>query len=61
LPRALLTPLSEGGAAGVVINLQTMLKEYYEVQGWDAATGKPTRSTLERLDLKDVADDLGVT
>jgi aldehyde:ferredoxin oxidoreductase len=58
LPRALLTPLSEGGAAGVAINLQTMLKEYYDVQGWDAATGKPTRSTLERLGLKNVADDL---
>ncbi|MBI4632140.1 MAG: aldehyde ferredoxin oxidoreductase [Chloroflexi bacterium] len=56
LPRALLTPLSEGGAAGVVINLQTMLKEYYEVQGWDAVTGKPTRSTLERLGLKDIIE-----
>jgi len=56
LPRALLTPLSEGGAAGVVINLPTMLKEYYEVQGWDAATGKPTRSTLERLGLKDIVE-----
>ncbi|MBI5082726.1 MAG: aldehyde ferredoxin oxidoreductase family protein [Chloroflexi bacterium] len=56
LPRALLTPLSEGGAAGVVINLQTMLKEYYEVQGWDAVTGKPTRSTLERLGLKDIVE-----
>ncbi|MEK7440331.1 MAG: aldehyde ferredoxin oxidoreductase family protein [Chloroflexota bacterium] len=60
LPRALLTPLSEGGAAGVAINLPMMLKEYYKVQGWDAATGKPTRSTLERLGLKNVADDLWI-
>ncbi len=58
LPKALLTTLSEGNSAGVTIDLPTMLKEYYEIQGWDAVTGKPTRSTLERLGLKDIADDL---
>jgi len=31
---------------------------YYKERGWDVTTGHPTRKTLERLDLKDVADQL---
>ena len=31
---------------------------YYELEGWDTATGLPTRKTLEDLDLKFVADEL---
>jgi aldehyde:ferredoxin oxidoreductase len=31
---------------------------YYELRGWDLATGVPTRATLESLGLKDVADEL---
>lgn len=31
---------------------------FYKLQGWDAATGYPTRKTLESLGLGDVADEL---
>ena len=31
---------------------------YYEEWGWDKATGIPTRATLEKFDLKDLADEL---
>ncbi len=31
---------------------------YYTLRGWDVRTGRPTRKTLESLDLKDVADAL---
>jgi aldehyde:ferredoxin oxidoreductase len=31
---------------------------YYEVEGWDTATGWPTRKTLEELGLKKAADSL---
>jgi aldehyde:ferredoxin oxidoreductase len=31
---------------------------FYELQGWDTATGYPTRTTLEALDLGYVADEL---
>jgi aldehyde:ferredoxin oxidoreductase len=58
LPKALLTPHTEGGSPNVVPDLPLMLREYYAVQGWDAVSGKPTRETLERLGLKNVADDL---
>ncbi|MFC1755259.1 aldehyde ferredoxin oxidoreductase N-terminal domain-containing protein [Thermoproteota archaeon] len=34
--------------------------DYYEYVGWDLKTGIPTRERLEELDLKDVADALGV-
>lgn len=34
------------------------LDMYYEEWGWDKATGIPTRATLEKFDLKEVADDL---
>jgi len=51
LPKRLLEPLPDGGAAGFVPDLETMLREYYEVRGWDPATGQPTRETLQRLGL----------
>jgi hypothetical protein len=28
-----------------------VLDDYYRLRGWDPATGRPTRETLERLDL----------
>jgi len=31
---------------------------YYELRGWDVDTGVPTRTTLEDLGMKDVADKL---
>jgi aldehyde:ferredoxin oxidoreductase len=38
--------------------LKQLLDEYYELRGWDVATGLPTRAKLEELGLKDVADEL---
>ncbi|MDP2719247.1 MAG: aldehyde ferredoxin oxidoreductase C-terminal domain-containing protein, partial [Dehalococcoidia bacterium] len=35
-----------------------MLDEFYDIWGWDRKTGIPRRDTLERLGLKDVADEL---
>jgi aldehyde:ferredoxin oxidoreductase len=32
--------------------------KYYELRGWDIKTGWPTKETLEKLDLEDVADKL---
>lgn len=31
---------------------------FYDVFGWDRTTGVPTRETLEKYDLADMADDL---
>jgi aldehyde:ferredoxin oxidoreductase len=35
-----------------------MLDDYYEARGWDKETGLPTRSKLESLGLKEIADEL---
>lgn len=39
-------------------DMELALDMFYELYGWDKATGAPTRATLERLNLKDVADEL---
>jgi len=49
---------TEGPLAGQVSELEPMLDEYYDVRGWDRATGRPTRATLERLGLTSAADKL---
>jgi aldehyde:ferredoxin oxidoreductase len=38
--------------------LERAKSEYYGLMGWDVESGVPTRPTLERLGLKDVADGL---
>ena len=37
---------------------ESLKDRYYELRGWDPATGIPTRARLEALDLKDVAEDM---
>ena len=57
LPKRLLTPNTNGGAAGSAPDLELMLKEYYPVRGL-AADGRPTKETLSRLELNDLAKKL---
>jgi aldehyde:ferredoxin oxidoreductase len=40
-------------------DMQTALSMFYKEMGWDEKTGAPTRATLEKLGLKDVADQHG--
>lgn len=40
--------------------LNEMLDKYYELHEWNVATGCPTRATLEKLKLTDIADELGI-
>jgi aldehyde:ferredoxin oxidoreductase len=37
---------------------RALLDRYYELRGWDKATGWPTRAKLEEVGLKGVADEL---
>ena len=46
---------------GIPINeadFMVTVDNYLDQRGWDKKTGWPTRATLEKLDLKDVADEL---
>jgi aldehyde:ferredoxin oxidoreductase len=49
-PRMLKEPMPEGPAKGQVVDLETMLEEYYQQRGWNQA-GIPKPETLARLKL----------
>jgi aldehyde:ferredoxin oxidoreductase len=51
LPKSLLEPFPNGGAAGYVPPFDEMLDAYYEARGWDKVTGRPTREKLIELEL----------
>jgi aldehyde:ferredoxin oxidoreductase len=54
-------PLPQGPAEGMVIDRDTleMLKDaYYDLRGWDKATGKPTPQKLKELGLEDFIDGI---
>ena len=57
LPQIVLNPL-EGGQEKHTPNLPLMLQEYYAYRKWDPATGKPTKETLEELDLAEFIPDI---
>lgn len=51
--------IRSGPFEGEVLNrsrYDEMLTEYYELHGWDPATGRPTARVLEKLDLSDLVD-----
>ena len=56
LPPILMQPLRDGGTAGHVPALGSMLDAYYAARGWDSQTGQPERATLRRLGLEALAD-----
>jgi aldehyde:ferredoxin oxidoreductase len=57
LPRQILTPTKEGGAAGSVPDIELMLKEYYPLRGLDA-DGRPSKEKLGELGLSELAERL---
>ena len=62
LPKRFLnTVVTEGPQKGRMVEgekLEQMKSEYYELKGWDVATGIPKRETLTKRGLSYVADDL---
>lgn len=55
LPERLLTPLKDGGAAGSVLDMKRMLKEYYALRGLDEK-GRPSMKKLKELGLVPAAE-----
>jgi aldehyde:ferredoxin oxidoreductase len=65
VPESLARRLRPGGKAMPELSfteaqLETMKDDYYQLMGWDPRTGIPTRETLEKHRLADVADRLNV-
>jgi aldehyde:ferredoxin oxidoreductase len=60
LPHRLLhEPVPSGPSAGQVVDLPPMLDEYYVSRGWDGE-GRPTAAKLDRLGLRELAEDAGL-
>jgi aldehyde:ferredoxin oxidoreductase len=57
--RFLREPLKEGGSKDQVVELEPMLKEYYEYMKWDE-NGIPQKEVIEELGLKEYATKLGI-
>ena len=57
LPKLLTAALEEGGAAGSQPDMAKMLKEFYELRGFDAA-GYPTAEAMRELGLEEVMESL---
>jgi aldehyde:ferredoxin oxidoreductase len=45
-------PMPRGPSKGQIVELERMLREYYECRGWDEKTGLPTKRKLKELDLE---------
>jgi aldehyde:ferredoxin oxidoreductase len=53
--------LPEGPAKGAILTrekISLLLDQYYELMGWDKASGEPTQERLVELGLEDVAEEL---
>ena len=57
LPKRLVSPLADGGAAGKAADLEFQLNEYYALRQWDE-NGIPKKEKLEALGLNQAAKDL---
>ncbi len=51
-------PLAAGPLKGKKVDVDTQVKEYLELMGWDVKTGAPTKEALEELGLDFVAEEL---
>lgn len=51
-------PAPKGPNEGEVVELDQMLREYYDLRGWDGETGLIPREKLEELGLSEVASEL---
>jgi aldehyde:ferredoxin oxidoreductase len=60
-PERMFEPIPEGPHRGKCLNkdkFHRVLDEYYALHKWDVKTGRPTKRTLQHLDLGDIANDL---
>lgn len=57
--KRIMTPVEDGGIAGSVPDMETMLREFYEYRGM-TPDGMPTRETLERYGLGYLANRLNL-
>jgi aldehyde:ferredoxin oxidoreductase len=54
-----LPPHKDGPLAGITIDVDNLAREYRQAMGWDADSGKPHKSTLEKLNLTKLIEAYG--
>jgi aldehyde:ferredoxin oxidoreductase len=54
-----LPPQKDGPTAGVTIDIDNLAREYRQAMGWDPVSGKPHKSTLEKLGIAQLVNDHG--
>ncbi len=57
LPKSVMQPLEDGGAAGYVIPIDEMLEAYYQARDWDTETGLPNPEKMAQLNIDDIIED----
>jgi aldehyde:ferredoxin oxidoreductase len=61
LPEKFYKPLLGGASDGVAVGREALdraVDTYYDMAGWDVASGTPTRGKLEELGIGWVADEM---
>jgi aldehyde:ferredoxin oxidoreductase len=54
-------PQTEGPLKGITVDYQGFIRNFFKAMEWDEATGKPSRSSLEKLGgMEDVIKSLGL-
>ena len=48
-------PLPGGPTAGMTIDIDTIVADYFKAMGWDPDTGRPSLERLRELDIEDLA------
>jgi aldehyde:ferredoxin oxidoreductase len=49
-----LPPLTAGAAKGFSVDLDALVRGYWQVMGWNPENGQPTEECLRELELKDI-------
>ena len=46
-------PLAAGANKGRTVNIEQMMRDYWEAFGWEAETGKPKPEALKRMGIEE--------
>ncbi len=48
------TPLTKGPLRGVTVDMEGLMKEFYDTVGWDLNTGGPTPEKMKELGIEEL-------
>ncbi len=52
------TPLTKGPLKGVTVDMEGLMKEFFEIVGWDLDTGGPTAEKMKELGIAGLCDKI---